>query len=163
MTMQAPLGLPVAVALAVLLVATSGCAASGDGATPGSPSPTSPPSATASSGSGTGGTASASPTGGTTPLPADLRTHPAVAAAIADVAQRQGVDPAQVPIAAWQPVTWNDGSLGCPKEGMGYTQVQVDGQLLVLRVDTALFQYHARGGGPFAYCANPSKGYTVGG
>jgi hypothetical protein len=162
--MRSPIGLPVAVALAVLLVAVSACASTGDGTTAGSSSPTPPPSATPSTGGGAGGgTASPSPTGGTTPLPADLRTRPAVAAAIADLARRQGVDPAQVVIAAWQPVTWNDGSLGCPQEGMGYTQVQVDGQLLVLRVDTAMFQYHARGGGPFAYCANPSKGYTVGG
>ncbi len=100
-------------------------------------------------------------TGGGATLPDDLRTRPAVAAAIADLAQRQGIDPAQVMIAGWTPVTWNDGSLGCPQEGMGYTQVQVDGQLLVLRVETALFQYHARGSGPFAYCANPSKGYSV--
>ena len=88
---------------------------------------------------------------------------PTVAAAIADLAQRQGIDPAQVVIAAWSPVTWNDGSIGCPQEGMGYTQVQVDGELLLLRVDTALFQYHARGGAPFAYCANPSANYRVSG
>jgi hypothetical protein len=45
---------------------------------------------------------------------------------------------------------------------MGYTQVQVDGELLLLRVDTAQFQYHARGGAPFAYCASPSANYRVG-
>jgi hypothetical protein len=33
----------------------------------------------------------------------------------------------------------------------------------MLRVDSGLFQYHARTGGPFAYCANPSAGWSVGG
>ena len=81
-----------------------------------------------------------------------------MAAAIADAAERAKVDPAEVVIAAWSPVTLNDGSLGCPKKGMGYTQALVEGELLLLRVDTALFQYHARTGGPFAYCANPLEG-----
>ena len=37
----------------------------------------------------------------------------------------------------------------------------VDGELLLLRVGTGLFQYHAAEGGPFAYCANPSASYSV--
>jgi hypothetical protein len=153
--MRAPVGWSVAVSVAALLVAVSACASAGDGPSAGSSTSSSPPSATSSPGSGgTGDTASPS-------LPADLRDRPAVAAAIADAADRAGVAPAAVTVAGWTPVTWSDGSLGCPQEGMGYTQVQVDGQLLVLQVDTALFQYHSRGGGPFAYCANPSKGYTV--
>jgi hypothetical protein len=158
--MRALPGLGAEVAVAVLLVAVSGCASSGDGTSAGS----SPPSPTGSTGSGPGGTASVSPSAsGSADVPDDLRTRPTVAAALGDLAQRRGVDPAQVVIAAWTPVTWNDGSLGCPQEGMGYTQVQVDGELLVLRVDTALFQYHARGAAPFAYCANPSPSYRVGG
>ncbi len=161
--MRPTLGLGGAVVVAVLLVSVSACASTGDGAAAGS----SPPGPTASPGSatgGAGGTASVTPSmGSSASLPDDLRARPTVAAAIADLAQRQGVDPAQVVIAAWNPVTWNDGSLGCPQEGMGYTQVQVDGELLVLRVDTALFQYHARGGAPFAYCANPSARYRAGG
>ena len=76
-------------------------------------------------------------------LPDDLRTRPAVAAAIADTAQREKVDPTQVVIAAWSPVTWNDGSLGCPKKGKGYTQALVEGELLLLQTETGLFQYNA--------------------
>ncbi len=155
--MRTPLSL--AVVLAVVLLTAGGCTQSSDG--PGATEPTPSP---ATSGATPGGTASATPsTGGSPTLPDDLRARPTVAAAIADLAQRQGIDPAQVVIAAWSPVTWNDGSIGCPQEGMGYTQVQVDGELLLLRVDTALFQYHARGGAPFAYCANPSANYRVSG
>ena len=44
---------------------------------------------------------------------------------------------------------------------MGYTQVQVDGELLVLRVDTALFQYHARGGGAVRVLREPERRTTA--
>lgn len=67
----------------------------------------------------------------------------------------------KVLVAAWSPVTWNDGSLGCPQKGMDYTQALVDGELLMLRVEQALFQYHSARGGPFTYCANPDASYTV--
>ena len=158
--MRAPF--TVVAVVAVALLTAGGCAQSSDGPGAGTGAPTPSPATPTPPAASPGGPASVTPsTGGGATLPDDLRTRPAVAAAIADLSQRQGIDPAQVVIAGWTPVTWNDGSLGCPREGMGYTQVQVDGQLLVLRVDTALFQYHARGGGPFAYCANPSKGYSV--
>ncbi len=84
-----------------------------------------------------------------------------MAAAIADTAQRAQVDPEQVLVAAWSPVTWNDGSLGCPQKDMLYTQALVDGELLMLRVEQALFQYHSARGGPFTYCATPDASYTV--
>ena len=152
-----------AVALTVTLLATSACAFSSD-EDPASPTPSSPaPTTPAATATSPGGTASPSPSGGSATLPDDLRTRPAVAAAIADTARRAKVDPGQVVIAAWSPVTWNDGSLGCPRKGMSYTQALVEGELLMLRTDTELFQYNAKTGGPFAYCAAPSAGYTVGG
>jgi hypothetical protein len=151
-----------ATVLAAVLL-TGACAFSGD-ATPSRPAPgASPPVPGATSAPG-GGTASpTAPAGGGATLPGDLRTRPAVAAAITDAAERAQVRPDEVVIAAWSPVTWNDGSIGCPAKGMSYTQATVPGELLMLRVDSALFQYHARSGGSFAYCATPSAGYTVGG
>jgi hypothetical protein len=150
-----------AVALVVVLLGAGGCGASGDGPTqspaPGSPTPTTPSPASPNS------AASPSPPGGAVALPDDLRSRPAVAAAIADTAARQGVDPAAVVIAAWSPVTWTDGSLGCPVEGMAYTQALVEGELLMLRVGTGLYQYHGPTGGPFTYCAKPTAAYTVSG
>jgi len=156
---RAPAGPTVALSV-VLVLLLSGCAlGSKDPAA--SPTPASPTAST-SEGPGASGPASPSPTGGSGALPDDLRSRPAVAAAIADTARRQRVDPAEVVIAAWSPVTWTDGSLGCPQKGMSYTQALVEGELLMLRVGTELFQYHARTGGPFAYCPSPSAAYTVG-
>ena len=152
----------VAVVLAVVLLAATACSSSGDDPTA-SPAPGSPtPSGPASTSAGATGTASPSPSGGSAALPDDLRSRPAVAAAIADTAEREKVRPDQVAVAAWSQVTWNDGSLGCPKKGKSYTQALVEGELLLLQTDTGLFQYNARTGGPFAYCATPSSNYSVG-
>jgi hypothetical protein len=152
-----------ALTLSIVLLATSACALSSDGDTASQPSGSPTPTTPAATGTSPGVTASPSPSGGSAELPDDLRTRPAVAAAIADTAERAKADPAEVVIAAWSPVTFNDGSMGCPKKGMSYTQSLVEGELLLLRVDSSLFQYHAPTGGPFAYCANPSSNFTVGG
>jgi hypothetical protein len=156
-------------AVLVTVALTAGCGATfsdddPNAATPASPASTTPGGATPTP------TSSSPPTlpppGESTPpgasVPAGLREQPRVAAAIADSATREGVDPVQVVVAAWSPVTWNDGSLGCPEPGMAYTQATVEGELLILRVAGGLFQYHARAGGPFAYCDEPSAGYVVG-
>jgi pyruvate/2-oxoglutarate dehydrogenase complex dihydrolipoamide acyltransferase (E2) component len=145
--------------LAVALLATTACGSDGkDAETPSSSGTT--PSATASSAM-TPTTPVPPPSGSDAVLPDDLRARPAVAAAIDDVARREGVDPSQVAVAAWSPVTWDDGSIGCPQKGRAYTQALVEGELLLLRVGTGLFQYHATGDGPFDYCANPSSAYSV--
>lgn len=161
--MRTPIRL--AVVLTVVLLATSACAFSSEGPEPSStPTPPSSTPATPSEGASVPASPSPSTPGGTgAALPDDIRTRPTVVAAIDDTASREGVTPDQVVVAAWSPVTWTDGSLGCPQEGMSYTQALVEGELLILRVGAGLFQYHARAGGPFAYCATPTAGYSVGG
>ncbi|WP_392544326.1 hypothetical protein [Oryzobacter telluris] len=96
-------------------------------------------------------------------IPADARDRPQVKAAIEAAATLQKVTPDEVVIASFTPVTWNDGSLGCPKKDMSYTMATVEGELLILRVGMALLQYHGRVGGPYTYCPDPSAGYSVGG
>ncbi|HSO63768.1 MAG TPA: hypothetical protein VLQ78_01595 [Ornithinibacter sp.] len=157
--------LPRAVVVAVVLLTASACALSSDGPEPAS-TPSTPSTAPATPSATPSGTASPSPTlptGTGAALPGDIRTRPTVVAAIEDTASRKDVAPDEVVVAAWSPVTWTDGSLGCPQKGMSYTQAMVEGELLILRVDGALFQYHARSGGPFTYCATPSAEYSVGG
>jgi hypothetical protein len=156
--------------LAVVLLSVTGCAPSSEGPgptttpTPAGPGPSATPGGTASASPTPGAAASASPSPGPgAALPDDLRTRPTVVAAIADTASRERVPPEQVVLATWSPVTWTDGSLGCPKKGMSYTQALVEGELLILRVGGELFQYHARSNGPFSFCASPSAGYRVGG
>ena len=61
-----------------------------------------------------------------------------------DLAQRQGEDVDSILIVAARQVTWRSGALGCPGQGMAYTQALVPGVLIVLQVGDEHFSYHAR-------------------
>jgi len=75
---------------------------------------------------------------------------PEIEAAIADAAERFGVPPDTIAVARSLRVTWSDGSLGCPEDGMMYTQALVDGYLLTLEVADQRVDYHgALGDEPF--------------
>jgi hypothetical protein len=67
-----------------------------------------------------------------------------------DLAERLGVDAGDIEVAAYETITWSDGSLGCPQPGMMYTQALVDGYLIQLVVDGEAYNYHgANGRDPF--------------
>ncbi|MDB5857139.1 MAG: hypothetical protein JWQ76_828 [Ramlibacter sp.] len=71
-----------------------------------------------------------------------------IEAARADAAKRSGLAPAQLQVVAAESVIWADGSLGCPRKGMLYTQALVPGYRVKLRVGNEVWDYHAseRGG-----------------
>jgi hypothetical protein len=75
-----------------------------------------------------------------------------VEAAIADAAVRFGVPESQVAVAGALRVVWSDGALGCPEDGMMYTQALVDGYLLTLEVDGQRVAYHGADGQPPFLC-----------
>jgi hypothetical protein len=78
---------------------------------------------------------------------------PLVTAAVDDLAGRLGIDPDAVTVVDARSVTWPDGSLGCPEPGMMYTQVLVDGTLVVLEAGGSRYEYH--GGDPLFLCEHP--------
>jgi hypothetical protein len=80
-------------------------------------------------------------------------TTPLVVAAVADLAGRLGVDPADVTVVAARAVTWGDSSLGCPQPGMQYLQRLVDGTLVILKAGGRTYEYH--GGDPLFLCEHP--------
>lgn len=92
------------------------------------------------------------PTG---PVPEAVLERPDVQTAVADFAQRMDVPVDEVEVVGFAEVTWSDGSIGCPKPGMMYTQALVPGQQLVLRAGGTLASYHSGRGKPFSYCAHP--------
>ena len=98
------------------------------------------------------GPSEGTPSGGTT-LPARV-----LEPIVADAAARAGVDPAAVTIVRAEPRTWGDSSLGCPRPGMYYTQVQVDGYQVIVSAGGAEYDYRAGSGGRFIVCegAKPS-------
>lgn len=71
--------------------------------------------------------------------------EPLVAIAVEDLAGRLNVAPSDVVVVSVESVVWPDGSLGCPQPGMGYTQAQVDGSLIVLSVRGVSYDYHSGG------------------
>jgi len=92
-------------------------------------------------------------TGNATPEPAiEPGTQPVIAQAQADLARRLQVNADQITVLSAQSVTWPDGSLGCPRPGMSYTQVTVDGILIRLRAGNQVYEYHGGGGRPPFVC-----------
>lgn len=79
------------------------------------------------------------------------------AAAITDLSERLAVATSEIEFVRIKNVTWRDGSLGCPKEGMMYTQALVDGTVIILRFDNKNYHYHAAQGRDPFYCENPVK------
>jgi hypothetical protein len=77
-------------------------------------------------------------------------TLPLVQGAVEDLAQRLEINPEDVVVVEALAVTWPDGGLGCPQPGMAYTQVQVDGALVVLEAGGRRYEYH--GGDPLFLC-----------
>lgn len=80
-----------------------------------------------------------------------------VTEAVQDLSGRLGINADEIKLVTEKSVIWRDGSLGCPKEGMMYTQAVVEGTLIVLRVDGKNYQYHSGKGRPPFYCENPEK------
>lgn len=98
----------------------------------------------------------------TNEVPEDVIAQDEVQKAINELAEAQSVEPDAVTVAGYFEVTWSDGSLGCPKPGMSYTQALVPGHLLVLEVDGEQFSYHG-GKADFQFCADPKLPADVGG
>ncbi len=75
--------------------------------------------------------------------------------AIDDLIAKLSVEPSAVEFVEVRTLTWPDASLGCPRPGMKYRQIPVDGYRIILRVDGQDYSYHGDGRrGPF-YCAQP--------
>ena len=97
-------------------------------------------SCAASDGPGPGGGGS---TGGSG-LPVVMRD------VLADARRRTG--DAQARIERTEPVTWSDGSLGCPQPDRMYTQALVRGWRLQVAAGGATLDYHASATGAWVLC-----------
>ena len=89
---------------------------------------------------------------GTNPSNSTELVDQRVTAARADAARRSGLPPAQVQLVKAEPVTWSDGSLGCPRPGMLYTQALVPGYRVQLRVGSEVWNYHGSEQGALVLC-----------
>lgn len=74
--------------------------------------------------------------------------------AVTDLAGRLSIDPAEIRVVETRSVVWPDASLGCPRPGMVYPQVQTDGVLIRLEADGVTYSYHGGGGRSPFLCEN---------
>lgn len=76
-------------------------------------------------------------------------------AIVAEAADRAGVTAQEIEVTAAEQVTWSDGSLGCPEEGMAYTQALVPGYRVVLEAGGDQLNFHSSESGDFRFCEDP--------
>lgn len=86
----------------------------------------------------------------TTALPRELRR-----AVVADAAKHLGVAESSVVLTRAEQVNWPDGSLGCPRAGMSYTQALVPGFRVVARSVERQLVYHTDAHAKVIRCDEP--------
>jgi hypothetical protein len=88
--------------------------------------------------------------------PATAEENELVKLAIDDLMQRLNIPMDEIALVDITNVVWPDGSLGCPKPGMFYTQALVEGTCIRLKVGDINYHYHSgRNQAPFL-CENPA-------
>jgi hypothetical protein len=70
----------------------------------------------------------------------------------ADLIKRTGANQADIQVVKAEAIVWNDGSLGCPKEGEVYIQILIKGYWVVLEVEGTKYDYRASDKGDFKLC-----------
>lgn len=91
------------------------------------------------------------------PVPLDPAVAALVEQAKMDLARRQSVTPDAVALVEVRSVTWPDTGLGCPRPGVQYLQVTVDGFLIRLSLGDRIFHYHQGRGRPPFLCEPRSR------
>lgn len=74
--------------------------------------------------------------------------------AMADLAARVDLPVERIEFLELKPMLWSDKGMGCPRPGMVYPQVQVDGYVIRLRAGKREFPYHGGGDKPPFPCEN---------
>ena len=72
--------------------------------------------------------------------------------ALEDAARRRPSQAANLTATFAEPVTWPDGSLGCPQPGKSYVQVLVAGFLIRIAAGAETLEYHAAARGVPHFC-----------
>lgn len=84
-----------------------------------------------------------------TPFPVSERV---LAALLREMAALDGVATDEVTVAAAEPVVWPNSGLGCPAEGLAYTDVRVEGMLVVLDAGGQSYEFHTDGAQRYVLC-----------
>jgi hypothetical protein len=156
--------LPLVLLPLVLLMAACGSDDDDAGDTA-APPPTTEPAPTTSAPLSSSGRPLTTVPGAVTPDPSVPPTSPGFVPtgstdeerAIADLADRFGVEPSAITTVSVEEVTWRSGAIGCPQPDMNYTQSLVPGTRVVLELDGTQYEYHAGGGRSIFLCEDPES------
>jgi hypothetical protein len=85
----------------------------------------------------------------------DPGLQPFITMAVDDLAVRLGIDASEITPLSGVLVVWPNGALGCPRPGMQYTQVPVDGSVIELGAGGRVYRYHTGGSTPPFLCDQP--------
>lgn len=69
-----------------------------------------------------------------------------------------GIPANQITVFSIQAVTWPDASLGCPKQGISYAQVETPGYLILLEAAGQTYNYHTDSNENVVLCDAQSPG-----
>ena len=84
------------------------------------------------------------------PTPPDPALQRIIEEAKRDLSNRLALGADEIQLVQAQSITWPNGSLGCPRPGLVYPQVEMDGWLVRLRANSRLYEYHSAANGvPF--------------
>lgn len=86
------------------------------------------------------------------PTPIEPEMQQLIAQAKADLARRLSIKPEEIELVEARQVDWPDSSLGCPEPGGEYLHVWIVGELIVLRVENHVFEYHSGNNRPPFLC-----------
>ena len=59
-----------------------------------------------------------------------------------------------ITVVSVEAVTWPNGGLGCPQEGMAYAEVMVEGSRITLEADGQTYTYHTAGTSEYVLCVD---------
>lgn len=74
-----------------------------------------------------------------------------------DLADRLGVAESAIEVTRAERVVWPDGSLGCPRPGMLYSQALVPGVFIQLKAAGHVYNYHGGRSGTCLLCDSPNE------
>jgi len=94
----------------------------------------------------------------TAPAPSGEAPQELVDKMVDDLAAQPGIERQSITVVSAEAITWNDGSLGCPKPGEFYTQALVPGYRVILEANGKRYNYHASEKGYFFQCERPQLG-----
>ena len=85
-------------------------------------------------------------------IPTGTAQQKMVDLAVAQLAKETGLDPARITVVEVKAVIWRDASLGCPKPGIDYIQVETPGFNIQLKAGEQVYSYHANETGRVIRC-----------